>query len=274
VAYDFGTAVEGPLYLMLGHGEHEVGGIQNETRYIQDEFVVAARPNLPKRPAVELARIHLSSRGTVIKNAADSRHPAIDELDLRYRQCTGPQPIRLTRVGLLTAGKSAAQCLSGWDHLARECQRGTDYRLVVDVDVPISAEMGNYDLLYLAASGAFHLDATFVKELIAYLSQGKALMVEALEAAAEESCKTLLANLGVNLKPVVESDAVLAEPHAFSAPPPGGQNGQVWLGKGIVYSSAAYNLAWNGRINGVPGARADIRSALEWGVNLVAYCLG
>ena len=60
VAYDFGNTTEGTLYLLLGHGEREVGGVQKESRYLQNEFVIAARSTLPKRASVELGRITIS----------------------------------------------------------------------------------------------------------------------------------------------------------------------------------------------------------------------
>jgi hypothetical protein len=274
VAYDFGASVEGMLYLMLGHGEREIGGVQKETRYIQDEFVVAARPSLPKRPAVELARINMANRGSAIKNASDPRHPASEELDLRYRHSIAPQPTRLVRVGLAAAAEPVAECVSGWDHLSLECQRSTSYRLAVDADVSLLPESQNYDLLFLYARGEFKLEAARSKELAAYLSQGKHLMIEALDDTAEKSCTTLLSDLSVSVKPMAESDALLTTPYVFSGPPPGAQNGQVWLGNNVVYSTAGYSLAWTGSINGAPGTRADIRSALEWGVNLLKYCLG
>jgi len=96
VTYDFGESSEGMLYLVLGKGEREVGGVGSDTRYLQSEFVIAARPTMPKRPAVELARLrypedrrsyHVSAeveRIPAIEALADAALPALlDQFDLR-----------------------------------------------------------------------------------------------------------------------------------------------------------------------------------------------
>ena len=59
IAYDFGKASEGQLFLVLGHGAREIGGVEKEIRYAKDEFVLSARSSIPKRPYVEIARINL-----------------------------------------------------------------------------------------------------------------------------------------------------------------------------------------------------------------------
>jgi hypothetical protein len=274
VAYDFGNAVEGTLYLLLGHGEREVGGVQDEVRYLQDEYVVAARPALPtKRPAVELARINLSKRGAPVKNAAAAGHPGIDELDLRYRQDVSPAAARLVKVGLCSLGKdSPAALVTGWDYLARECQKASSSKLIVDAGIPLPSDLQAFSIVYLSASGAFKADANTVKELGAFLGQqGKGLIIEALDSAAEESFKPLLSELGVTLKSAGENDLVMKTPNVFCAPPDGAQGNSISFGKNVAYSTAGYALAWSGKVKS--GSRADIRSALEWGVNLVEYCL-
>jgi hypothetical protein len=273
VAYDFGKTVEGTLYLLLGRGEREVGGGQNELRFAQDEYVVAARPNVPRRPAVELARVTLGQRGSAVKNATDPKHLGPDELDLRFRQEISPAAPLPLRVGLCSLGKGThPELVSGWDYLAQECQRVTPYRLIID-SVPFPSDLQNYAVVYLAGSGSFTMAASGVKELSAYLGQGKTILIEPQDAAAEGAFATLLKELGVTLQPAGENDAVMRTPNVFCAPPEGNLGNAISFGKGVVYSAARYALAWNGKVRAGEGTRADIRSALEWGVNLIEHCL-
>ncbi len=104
VAYDFGSSSEGTLFLLLGHGEREVGGVQKETKYLQYEFVIAARSSLPKRPSVELARVNISHPEKPVKNALDQKHPGLEELDLRYRTKIGPEIKRFVNVAVAHLG--------------------------------------------------------------------------------------------------------------------------------------------------------------------------
>jgi hypothetical protein len=273
VAYDFGNSMEGDLYLMLGHGEREVAGTQKDTRYMQSEFVVAARPSMPKRPAVELARVHVSHRGNAIKNAANPAHPGMEEIDMRFRPVVGVEERMLVRVAICHLGEEApAAVLSGWDFLSKEVRRSTPYNLVIDNGLPISPGLSNYAITYIAGTGSFKVESGRVKELAAYLEQGKALIVEALDEAADESFKPLLGGLGVSLKPIAEYDSILKTPFLFNAPPEGNQGNRVLLGKRVIYSNARYALAWGGKVLGGTGSRSDIRSAHEWGINLIYFC--
>jgi hypothetical protein len=52
-------------------------------------------------------------------------------------------------------------------------------------------------------------------------------------------------------------------------PPDGPGGSQVSLGEQVVFSQGQFALAWHG--NGM--ARADIRSAHEFGINLIHHCL-
>jgi len=274
VAFDFGDTMEGELLLVLGHGEREVAGDQNDIRYIQNEFVIAARPGMPKRPAVELARITLSSKGAAVKNTQNPVHPGIDEIDTRYRSVVRIEEKETVCVGICRLGeKTPPEILAGWDSLAEECKRSTPYDLVIDDQLPICAGLQKYSIVYLAGAGSFNIEAKKVKELADYLSQGKKIIAEALDTESEQSFNTLFESLNVKLKAVAENDAILKTPYCFNTAPEGNQGSQVFLGKNVVYSTAKYTLAWNGKVNGGTGSRSDIRSAQEWGINIISSCL-
>jgi hypothetical protein len=271
VAYDFGASADGLLYLMLGHGEREVGGVDKEVKQVHAECVVAARSTLPKRPAVELARVRVRKAGDPIKNAEIAAHPALGELDLRYRVQVGPAPARVISVALAQFGRESEDVAAGWRHLAAECARSSDYRLVVDAGVSPSADFSAYDVLYLSAKGAFTADAATVKALQAYFDQKKTLFAEALDDAAEKSFGELFEKLGRKLAPLGAN--ALNSPFLFAAPPAGAQTGNVQAGKQLLFSNAAYSLAWAGKLPPAAASRSDIRTAHEWGINLIQFCL-
>ncbi len=273
VAYDFGALAEGTLFLLLGHGEREISGVQKEVRYIQNEFVIAARSNMPKRPAVELARVTLSEPKAPVKNAANPAHPETEELDLRFRTLIGAEPKQFVRVALCGAGDELPHAARGWRFLARECQRETPYQLVIDYDVPLTTELKDYDLVYWGGKGAFKINSDGVMALREYLDQEKQLIIEALDEAAQEPCQALIKKLGRELHPLTESDSVLVEPFLFDVPPEGSHGSHVLLGQQVIYSAAGYSLSWSGKIDGEKTPRAKIRSAHEWGVNMICYCM-
>lgn len=275
VAYDLGTASEGPLYLMLGHGEREVGGVEAEVKYIQNEFVLAARPSLPKRPAVELARLVISAKEKVVKNAANSTRPVEGELDLRFRNFIGPQPTSLGRVAVCNLGKDGytVEVETGWDLLSLECARNSAYRLVVDSGIPLSEGLLSYDLVYLFANNAFKVDDKKVAAVRAYLDTGRCLILEALSPVAEDSFKVLLSGLAVSPKAPERGHALFTAPFLFGTPPRGFHGNTVLMTENLIYSSAGYSLAWSGKFEAGSPTRADIRDAHEWGVNMLQYCL-
>jgi hypothetical protein len=274
VAYDFGDTAEGTLYLLFGHGEREVGGLDSDVKYIQSEFVIAARPSMPKRPTVELARVTLSKSIRDVHNAANPARPEPGQLDLRFRNIVGPRPQQNLRVGLCNLNKASADIEKGWDALSGESARSSPYHLAVDKGLVLSPELLSYDLVYLYGNAAFKVDVLQIDELRAYLDAGHALLIEALHSDAHESFQTLFAGLGLAPKPLAGDDPLLADPFLFAAPPPGYHGNEVFrLGKAL-YSTAGYGIAWGGKLEGgskstASASRADIRSAHEWGINLI-----
>ena len=273
VAYDFGKPAEGTLYLVLGHGEREVGGVEKEIITIQDEFVIAARPNLPKRPVVELARVTIAKSGAALKDAAHADHPRGGELDLRYRRNIGPLAKQRVRVALSNLGTEVPSVTGGWDHLKRECARSLPYELIIDTQVPVTNELAAYGLIYLSGKGTFKADGDQVKSLRAALEKGCMLVVEALDEAAERSFQSILEKLELKVSDVEAPHALLAEPYLFNSAPQGALGKTVRSGTQVIFSSAGYSLSWNGESSSGPASRAEIRSAHEWGLNLLHYCI-
>jgi len=273
VAYDFGDTAEGELTLFLGHGEREIGGVQTDIRYNQKEFVIAARSNIPKRPAVELGRVILSGTNKPIKNATNPHHPQQDEVDLRFRKVIGARKPRPIRVGLGHFESAYPDVLLGWDFLSQELERAAPYRLIIDCDIPVTSVLLHFELVYFAGAGTWNLSNSEVKALEQYLDQGKTLLLEALDEAAQDSCQGLLEQLKRKLDPLKDNDKILTHPYLFHAPPDGVIGNQVFLGPQVVYTNAGYSPTWAGKTRNGKASRSEIRTAHEWGVNMLTYCL-
>lgn len=273
VAYDFGSAADGTLFLLLGHGEREVGGVDKDVKYLQDEFVVAARSSVPKRPAVELARVTITKASKTIKNAADPAHPGQGELDLRYRMAIGVEPKKPVLVAICNFGPEVAGAVSGWDYLSREAARYTPHQLIIDQGVSITDDLKNYDIVYLTGCGAFKSEDNKIKALKSYLDGGRTLVVESFDDASEAACKSLLEKLDLKPGSISSENELLTSPFLFNAPPAGNHGREIMIGKQIIYSTARYSLAWSGQFEGEKSTRADVRSAHEWGLNMVLACL-
>jgi hypothetical protein len=273
VAYDFGNTAEGPLYLLLGHGEREVGGVKNEIRYCQNEFVIAARSNIPKRPSVELARATLSGPKKPLKNAENPLHPGLDEIDLRFRKEVGPEIKRPVRVALCNLGQGKTKGFLGWDFLSRECERASSYKLILDPNISISEALFDYQLVFLMGEDTFQVSDREVSVLDQYLDQGKKLIIEAHDEASQDSFQELLEKLNRKPGPIEGNSSILTNPFLFNSPPEGMLGDQVLLDPQVIYTTAGYSLAWTGKAGETQLSRSDIRTAHEWGVNMIIYCL-
>ena len=275
VAYDFGKSTEGTLFLLLAHGTREVGGTKKQIRYQQYEFVITARPTLPKRPTVELARIHIQDTGKAIKNADDPMHPNSEMLDLRFRSLIAPNQDNLVRVLVLGLGSGMDDILAGWDALANAAPRLSDYKLVVDAakaDAPLN-NLDDYDLVYLGMEGAFLPKAATTKALTDYLEKGKALFIEALDEGAKDSSLAFLKKLGQTPKKLAKDSTLLTAPFLFGTLPGGFSGNHIEEAEQALYSNAAYALTWRGREKSGAMSREEIRAAHEWGINLLLYAI-
>jgi len=273
VAYDFGNTTEGTLYLLLGYGEREIGGVQKESRYLQSEFVVAARSTMPKRASVELGRITISDKDESINDAKDPNHPALNELDLRFRNPVGPDQKTIARVALCKLGQGDASGFAGWDFLGREFERNTSYKLILDQNVPITDALLGYQLAFITGGDEVQVTDEEVGILNQYLSQGNKLILESQNDASHQAFQELLEKLNRTLDPLPGESSLLTTPHLFTSPPDGLSGNQLMLDSQVIYSNAGYSLAWAGGSGEVQLSRSDIRTAHEWGQNMLHFCL-
>jgi len=97
---------------------------------------------------------------------------------------------------------------------------------------------------------------------------------------ADASFSDLLASLGISCQELQPGDSLLVEPHLFAAPPPGFETdgtpkvvvGAAAAGR-VVWSMCDYGCLWQGERRGRAASREEIRTAMEWGANVVTYAL-
>jgi hypothetical protein len=289
VAYDFGQDMEGLLYLLSSYGETgpttDNGKDQDGERlYLRLDFAIHARPTLPDTPYVELARVQRQGKESPIQDAQDAAHPGPNELDQRFRQEIGatPQEIASLAVSYL-GGKADHRHGLGANRLARALSCTGNLRAWVDDDVPLASGLERYTLVYLVGQGAFQLSKDEMDALYAYLQAGGTLFIESCrhettkgKPPADASFADLLSTLGLKLEDLPPDHSLLDEPSFFAAPPPGFEtNGKssLQVTDGVIFSTYDYGCLWQGERRGGTPSREDIRSALEWGHNIVTYAL-
>jgi hypothetical protein len=285
VRYDLGHA-EGPLHLLLSYGEgrpmpgsREDGG----ATYIQAAYAIEARPDVPQSAAlVELARIWRRDAASPIVDAQDPLHPSANEVDVRFRREIGVTADEVANVAVTHLGEGeAVRHARGASSLARALRQG-GRRVYVDEGVVLGGEPLPYTLVYLVAEGAFQADANEMNALYGYVQGGGTLLVEACRqdatsgSAAEAALKDLLGSLGISLEPLPRGHDLLTEPHLFAAPPTGFEmegTPEVLVSDSVIYSTIDYGCLWQGECRGRAPSREEIRAALEWGANIVAYAM-
>jgi hypothetical protein len=285
VAYDIGQA-HGQLYLLLTYEEsHPTASDKEEDGplYIHSQFSIEATPTLPDTAFVELARLRRQSRESPLVNARNAAHPGPNEIDQRFRPeaATGRQGTTSVAVSY-TGGSTDEKHGRGADSLARTL-RNLGRRVWVDDRVLLVHGLEGYTLVYLVGQDAFQLSRDEMNALYNFLQGGGTLFIESCRQRAEggdppadASFLDLLESMGVKLEEVPPGHDLLAEPHLFAAPPPGFETEggpRVLVGGGVILSQCDYGCLWQGERRGRLASREEIRSAMEWGENLVAYAL-
>lgn len=281
VAYDIGRDMDGLLYVMLSYGEShprsENGNPQEGApRYVHDEFSISAQTALSEAAGVELARINRSSRESVLLNAQHPAQPGLDEIDLRFRREVGAAREVNMAVSYLGNVVEQKQGL-GANYLSQALNYSGQYHLTIEDDASIGPNIVSNTLVYLVGQGAFELASGAMNGLRNYVQRGKGtLFIESLDKEAENSFLNFLRAKNMQLEPLPAGHRLLTQPHLFAAPPVGYEtegDPKILIGEGVIFSTYNYGLLWQGERRGRPAAREEIRSATEWGANIIAYAM-
>ena len=289
LSFDLGAA-QGLVYLLLSYGEGgprtEGGSESDNTLYIHAQYSLEARPALPETGYVELARVRRQERGAPIRDAQDRVSPRSNEIDLRFRRDLGVKARAVASVAVCYLGGSADQRHGrGVGFLANALGRSGDLSLWVDHSVSLTAgaDLSGYTLVYLVGLGAFRLSPDEMNVLYGYLQGRGTLLFESCrhdapsgDSPAETAFLDMLSSFGVQLNELPSDHRLLVEPLLFAAPPPGFETEGVptiKLSDGVILTNCDYGCLWQGERRGRVATREEIRTAMEWGRNLVTYAI-
>jgi hypothetical protein len=249
--------------------------------YINAEFGLEAVSQLPDGPVVELARMWRSKRGAVVRDAAQPAAPAADEIDLRFRHVIGGRPAEAFHLAVVHVGGTGGRHGAGAAFLARAL-RSTGQPAWADDNVPLAGDLSRYALVYLVGHNGFQLTTDEMTSLYNYVQAGGTLFAEscrreaAAASAADTALNELFSSIGVKLDNVSTGHSLLVEPNLFAAPPAGFETDGlpiVRAGEGVVWSGADYGCLWQGERRSGAAGRDAIRTAHEWGGNILALAV-
>jgi hypothetical protein len=273
-------SAEGDVHLVLVYAESEpayerTAGGPGDRLWVNSGFYVEVVTELPAEPCIELARIHRSSKTQPVYNAGDPAHPGEDEIDLRGRRVIGPAWPVVVGAGIVHFGHvSCNDVVQGVDALSRSVMRA-GVSLWVDDKVDLGGKLDRYDLIFAVGHGEFQMTADEMTALYHFVQNGGTLVTESCrrEANADKSdaaFRDMFESMGMTLSEVRAGHALLGEPHLFAAAPDGFEGAPALMAtEGVVSSMADYISAWQGLRKDGPANREFIRSAHEWGENLV-----
>lgn len=288
--YNF-EARDGLQHLVLsyhsGRPRHDKANTgEDDPKYIHDEYIIEAKEpgTYDSTQVVELARVQRSKGDAPIVNAKDFEHPAPDEIDLRFRKQAGKQSLPVARLGVSFMGaQTLERHKNGIHHLTRALRNLGISETWVDLGIPLATGLEAYTLIYLVGHQAFKLSQEEAQAIYNYHKNGGIVFIESCRhdvnegpAPAEASFNEVLASLGVQLKPITSPHDLLNEPFLFGEVPAGFEDadkGQLRIGEGILFSTYDYGCLWQGERRSRAAHREEIRTAMEWGANLIAYAL-
>jgi hypothetical protein len=284
LSYDVAGAPEGRCYLLLSFSESQArvesaAGQDGAPLYIHTEFGLDTSAQLPGAAAVELARVQRSRRGALVRNAGDPAAPGPDEIDLRFRQVAGHPAAPPASLAVVHLGGSGGRHGAGAAYLARAL-RAAGQPTWADDNVPLSAGLSAYSLVYLVGHNGFQLNPNEMNSLYAYWQAGGTLLAESCRRdvqaanAADNAFNELFSSLGVKLDNVATGHDLLVEPNLFAAPPVGFETDGlpiVRAGEGVAVGGADYGCLWQGERRSGAAGRDAIRTAHEFGANVLAW---
>jgi len=286
LSYDVAGATEGSFYLFLTFAESrprsENGRVQEGAPlYVHAEFGLETMAQPAGGATVELARMQRSKRGAIVRDAADAASPAADEIDLRFRKVIGASPAAPASLAVVHIGGSGGRHGAGAAYLARTL-RAAGKPIFANDGVPLSAGLAGYTLVYLVAHAGFQLSTDDMNSLYSYLQSGGTVFAESCRRdaqaanAADTSFNDLFSSLGIKLDTVATGHSLLVEPNLFAAPPAGYETDGlpiVRAGGGVVFSAADYGCRWQGERRSGAAGRDAIRTAHEWGGNILGLAM-
>jgi hypothetical protein len=285
--YQITTAAAGLMYLVLMFREIPTqpaisieDGSEKPSRLLE-AYAIYERGRLPDQPHVELARVMLTDGKKSLKDAADSTYPQGDEIDNRFREQAGIRPGPRASISVWKPEKADSALASHYAGPTRLYSALTsssiEWRLRRRDYTEGSTEPIDADLLVMPFTASTKISEAEGNLLSVYLDQGGVLLLEGCAASTSPEAQKVISSISQAVRrkpqPVTRNHPLLTSRHVFAAPPPGASTGQLFEGDGLLVSTADYTCAWNGGLEKKAMERADIRTAVEFAENMLAYAL-
>jgi len=276
VAYELGNDTDGVLYLTICYRQSITSSPHTQSggspEYTEAQFLITASPSLPGGPVVELARIKRENRTAPVQDAQEALHPRANEIDLRFRRLIPVRPEPLVSAAVVYLGDGKAKGLgAGLSRMVGEIHHCSQINLVVDDDVELSPEVLGYTLICLAGKGNFQIKAAQLKGLKGYLERGGTLLMEYEDEGARSCFMEFCKQAQVEPKSLPRIHPILIQPYLFLSPPAGNTSGEILAAEGLLLSGQQYGKPWGAESDGQPQTREQIRSLVEWAVNILTY---
>ena len=238
---------------------------------VVESYRVTVTEELPETPALELGRVAISSgAGLAITAARNPWAPSADEIDLRHRLSNaGQRPLEL-RVGFVAPEEPDAHAdhFQGFSNLIRAA---TFAGIRAQPIFASNGEIPEAELLYVTGRADAEPGDSLVEGLRERVVGGSWVFADGCGTgdAFAQALQPLTGGDGAGMSEALVS----CSRYVFGAPPPGACEGDVEWGTRAIISARDYGCAWRGSHSGSALPRAQIRDALEYGVNIAA-CAG
>ena len=286
IIYDIGNKSDGLMHLLISYGEAVArqGDSPNQAenaRFVQAALTVEAHTVLPDTPYIEVARLIREDRKSPIYNAKDAHHPRPNQIDLRYRSEIGGAAHQVMSAGSVLLAKSGnIDPGKGLQALMNSFNRHDGYysgrRLVFNLGLSFQ-EIETLILLYCAVDSSTKFSKEDMDALYHFTRAGGTALFENVDGPGSDmpsDLEKLLDSLAIKIKEPEAGNPILETPYLFSEPPTGFDNAAASIfriGSGIIYTNAFYAGLWQAQSKQGPPSRELIRSAQEWGANLIMF---
>ena len=282
--YDLSSYQPGMLHILISYDESRpqpINGRHGDSPYyVYTGFNIETVLATPDSPLVELARINRVNVEQPITNAVDNR-PGHNQIDLRYRPRVVTWQGQRTHIGLHALNQmSTPHHARGITNLVTHIGNAPWHDAWIDDGVTLLGDLSRYTILSLVAKASFQLEVDQINALYRFVQGGGTLFLESCRReggnapVSDNLLRDIADSLGVRLEAVKMGHPLLSTPNLFATSPVGFETqgtSALWAGEGLIFSTADYGCLWAGERRTGACSREEIRSAFEFGENLVAY---
>lgn len=265
------------VYLVASYVEpQELGEKESTKPLLREWFRFDEKTSPPTDKEIELCRIELRSQTVELENPEDVLFPRFNQLDLRYRHQAKVRPQATIKVAttLNATYKNLLYLMQSVSSLYPTLQGATEIG-----EANVETDLSNYDLVYITGLQAMDLDDKELRQFRQYLETGGVILIELSKYNRHmlEQVKLAIAyqfhitlqswqELGLN-HPLWTQPFLFAKPPKINQQPIG-----LWNNGGIVLVEGELSAAW-GLDENLNLERHDIRSAQEFGINILSFAL-